>query len=422
MASCLSPDRLSTRLFLASLVLMTIVFAGCGGGSAGGGTGGTPTPTPTPTPSPTPVPGTAGLLLTVGSATVPTGGIFQYQLLLTEPKPIGESSTRPTLSTGPRGPVRGVAVNDASGKAIGIAVINDNTGDITVRIQSPDSSLGTDVDYPLLVLTMPVTSTNKGASFPMGMDPSSAFFNGGTAYNIQENVPGTLTIGGTVSITDVIPGGGTIKPGDTVKILGIGFDANTKIQMNNANINQTFVSSTEIDVSITSLCAPEINPCSPVPSMQLDGDRIRATNTSTNDVSEYFSYAHTDDVPGSSNNQLVTLVHPMFSQQSFTVGSFGYSASATQFTGIALQNIETSDATVKIELLDGSGNSVATAPLVLLPARTKMVRAISDFFSSVPAGTTQVRATVTTGPAIKMLGMLGDSSAGTVAPVAVTGQ
>lgn len=417
MVSGLSPDRISTRLFVASFVLMAIICVGCGGGSAGGGTGGTPTPTPSPTP--TPVPGAPGLLMKVGSATVPTGGIFQYQLLLTEPKPIGNSSTRPTVPTGPRGPVRGVAVNDASGKAIGIAVING--ADMTISIQSPDSSLGTDVDYPLLVLTMPVTSTTKNATFPMGMDPSSTFFNGGTAYNIQENVPGTLTIGGTVSITDVIPGGGTIKSGDTLKILGIGFDANTKIQINNANINQTFVSPTEIDVSITTLCAPEIDPCSPVPTMQLDGDRVRATNTNTNDVSEYFSYEHTDDA-GSSNNPLVTLVHPMFSQQLFTVGSFAYSASATQFTGIALQNTATTDATVKIELLDASGNSLATAPLVLLPARRKMVRAISDLFASVPAGTTQVRATVTTGPSLRMLGMLGDSSAGTVAPVAVTGQ
>lgn len=422
MVSGLSPDRISTRLFIVLLALLAIISVGCGGGSAGGGTGGTPTPTPTTSPSPTPVPGAAGLLMKVGDATVPTGGIFQYQLLLTEPKPIGNSSTRPTVPGGARGPIRGVAVNDASGKAIGIAVINDSTGAITISIQSPDSSLGTDVDYPLFVLTMPVTSTKKGDTFQMGMDPSSTFFNGGTAYNIQENVPGTLTIGGTVSITDVIPGGGAIQAGDTLKILGIGFDANTKIQINNANFTQTFVSSTEIDAKITSLCAPEINPCSPVSTMQLDGDRIRATNTNTNDVSEYFSYDHTDDVPGTSNNQLVTLVHPMFSQQLFTVGSFAYTASATQFTGIALQNAAKTDATVKIELLDGSGNSLASAPTTLLPARTKMVRAITDLFASVPGGTTQVRATVTTGPSIKILGMLGDSTAGTVAPVAVTGQ
>jgi len=419
MVSGLSPDRPSTRLFVASLALMAILCVGCGGGS-GGGTGGTPTPTPTSSPTPTPVPGAAGLLMKVGDATVPTGGIFQYQLLLTEPKPIGNSSTRPTVPTGPRGPVRGVAVNDKSGKAIGIAVING--ADMSISIQSPDSSLGTDVDYPLLVLTMPVTSTAKGSSFQMGLDPSSTFFNAGSAYNIQENVPGTLTIGGTVSITDVIPGGGTIKPGDTLKIMGIGFDANTKIQLNNATINQTFVSSTEIDVSIASLCIPESNPCTPASTMQLDGDRIRAINTTNNDVSEYFSYDHTDDAPGTSGNQLVRLVHPMFSQQLFLVGSFPYSASATQFTGIALQNTAATDAAVKIELLDGSGNSLATAPLVLLPARTKMVRAIADLFASVPSGTAQVRATVTAGPSIKILGMLGDSSAGTVAPVAVTGQ
>src|SRR6185312_8071092 len=229
MVSGLSPDRISTRLFVASFVLMAIICVGCGGGSAGGGTGGTPTPTPSPTP--TPVPGAPGLLMKVGSATVPTGGIFQYQLLLTEPKPIGNSSTRPTIPTGPTGPVRGVAVNDATGQAVGIAVINGTQ--ISVSIDSPNSALGKDVDYPLFVLTMPVTASS--GTFTMTMDPSSTFFVGGSEYAIQENNPGTLKIGGTVSITDVVPGGGTIKPGDTLKILGIGFDANTKINMNNVN-------------------------------------------------------------------------------------------------------------------------------------------------------------------------------------------
>lgn len=412
--------RFSQRMCLAAVSVLIAGCIGCGG-SAQGSTGGpAPTPTPGTSPSPTPTPGAAGALkMAVASATVPSGGIFQYQLSLTEPKPIGNSSTRPNIPSGPVGPVRGVAVNDSSGQAVGIAVINGTS--IGISINSPDASLGTDVDYPLLVLTMPVVATS--GKFQMTMDPSSTFFNGSNQYSILENAPGTLTIGGTMSITDVIPGGGPIVPGDTLRILGMGFDANTKIQMNNVNAfsKTTLVSSSEIDVTIDSLCVPESNPCKPATSLQLDGDRVRAIKG--NETVEYFSYDRTDDGPGTSNNSLVNLVHPMFSQQHFVTGTFPFKADGTQFTGIALQNTDASaDATVQIELLNGTGTSLATAAPLLLGARRKLVRDIADFFTPVPSGAATVRVTVTAGPPVKMLGMLGDTSSGSVVPVVVTGQ
>lgn len=408
------------------LVSLIAVSIGCGGGSTGGGTGGlTPTPTPTPTASPTPTPTptpapAAGVKLSVAGATVPPGGIFQYQLLLTEPKPIGNSSTRPIMPKGPDGPVRGVAVNDSTGQAVGIAVINGT--DISISVDSPNASLGTDVDYPLLVLTAPVLSTAAiGSTFPVALDATSLFFDGSNQYTILENNPGTLTIGGTMSITDVVPGGGVINPGDTLKILGIGFDATTKIQMNNVNtLTQTFVSPSEIDVTMGSFCVPESVNCTPAPTLRLDGDRVRAINAT--ETVTYYSYDRTAD-PGGSKNTLVQLVHPMFSQQFFLVGSFPFTAGGTQFTGIALQNPNlTSDATVQIELLDSAGNSLVTPVVELVPKRTELVRDLAELFPSIPAGTTTIRATVTTGPPVKMLGMVGDTSTNAVVPVVVTGK
>jgi len=420
MVSGMPAPRVCQAMCWVAVSLLITICTGCGG-SARGSTGGpTPTPTPAVSPSPTPTPGSAGaLLMSVGSATVPTGGIFQYQLLLTEPKPIGNSSTRPNIPSGPTGPVRGVAVNDNSGQAVGIAVINGPS--IGISINSPNASLGTDVDYPLLVLTMPVVATS--GQFTMSMDPSSTFFNGSNQYSIQENNPGTLTIGGTMSITDVIPGGGLIRPGDTVRILGMGFDANTKIQMNNVNLGTTnLISSAEIDVTISSLCKPEVSPCQPVDSLPLDGDRVRAIKG--NETVEYFSYDRTDDAPGSSKNSLVNLVHPMFSQQHFLTGTFPFKAGGTQFTGIALQNTDASlDATVQIDLLDANSNAVVSpAAVLLVGSRKKLVRDIADLFTAIPSGAVTVKATVTTGPAVKMLGMLGDTSNGGVVPVIVTGQ
>src|SRR5262245_7148977 len=107
------------------VVLLAIAMAGswgCGGGTASAGVSTLPTPTPVPTPTPTPPPSPAGTIdLKVLDTSVPAGGIFQWQLSNTEPKPIAHGSTRPQV---PAGPVRGVAVNDPSGQAAGIAVVN----------------------------------------------------------------------------------------------------------------------------------------------------------------------------------------------------------------------------------------------------------------------------------------------------------
>src|ERR1051325_155282 len=128
---------LSGKIWVALLALGIVSSWGCGGSGVSAGTP-TPTPTPVPTPSPTPPPLPAGTIgLKVLDTSVPPGGIFQWQLSNTEPKPIGHGSTRPQV---PAGPVRGVAVNDPSGLAAGIAVVNGSN--IAIQLTSPDALLG----------------------------------------------------------------------------------------------------------------------------------------------------------------------------------------------------------------------------------------------------------------------------------------
>src|ERR1043166_8267065 len=110
------------KFWVALLALAIGGSWGCGGGSASA-SGPTPTRTPTPVPTPSPTPATlpAGTIgLKVLDTSVPPGGIFQFQLSNTEPKPIGHGSTRPQV---PAGTVRGVAINDPSGLAAGIALV-----------------------------------------------------------------------------------------------------------------------------------------------------------------------------------------------------------------------------------------------------------------------------------------------------------
>jgi hypothetical protein len=42
---------------------------------------------------------------------------------------------------------------------------------------------------------------------------------------------------------------------------------------------------------------------------------------------------------------------------------------------------------------------------------------VADWFPTAPSGAAKVRVTVTSGPAVQVLGMLGDTSTGTVLPV-----
>ena len=423
------------KLWVAVLALSVGASWGCGGGSASAG-GPTPTPTPTPTPIPTPTPTPAPLPPgTIGMAvlktSVPPGGIFQFQLSNTEPKPIGHGSTRPQV---PTGPVRGVAVNDPSGKAAGIAVIDTSVSPSNIKIQlsSPDALLGTDITYPVITLSMPLSnSLTPGATFPLSIDTANtSFFDSTKAYTTLEFAPGTLTIApvGSPYVSDVLPAGGLLPDRTLIKVFGAGFNANTRVSIEGTTIvpaDQTLVNSGEIDVKICNGTVADTATVCPNNggSMQLDGERVRVKDTGTNFVLEYYTYLRADDEPGSSANALVNLVHPMFSRVTYLSATIPLVVSATQFTGLSLQNTNASDSGIKIELLNASNSSLANTSFILHglgsgTAGKKITRdVIADLFPSPPAGATQVKVTVTSGPAVQVLGMLGDTSTGTVTPV-----
>src|SRR6476661_7135583 len=180
------------RLWVAVLALTVSACWGCGGGSASaGGPTPTPTPTPVPTPTPTPPPLPAGTIgMKVLNTSVPPGGIFQFQLSNTEPKPIGHGSTRPQV---PTGPVRGVAVNDPSGKAAGIAVIDTsvNPSNIKIQLSSPNALLGTDITYPVITMSMPLSgSLTPGATFPIGfVTENPSWFDATKAFTTLNLLP-----------------------------------------------------------------------------------------------------------------------------------------------------------------------------------------------------------------------------------------
>lgn len=63
--------------------------------------------------------------------------------------------------------------------------------------------------------------------------------------------PGTVTVGGTLSIQSVVPGGGLLPSGTVVSMNGTGFDAATIVTIDGVSLTSTqFVSAAKINVTL----------------------------------------------------------------------------------------------------------------------------------------------------------------------------
>lgn len=346
---------------------------------------------------------TAGIIgLNINNATIPPGGMLQIQVELTEPKPILRGGQRASYASPVLGNPRGISLFSPNGDADGIVVIKN--GAATVNLNSPLSSLGTALDYPILTMAIPVLSTAKvGDTADLTLDPSvsSWFDSAGQPYTVEIK-NGLLTVGGTIAISDVIPGGGVVNPGTTIAIKGIGFDATSVVDINEGIIaSQTFVSANEIDVTLSA-------------ALDMTAKRVRVTKSTTNERSEYFSYPRTT-LQGRSTHGLVASSYPLFATSTWTLAYFRPTLSGSQFSGLALQNLTGASITARAQLYSSKGKLLSTANLTL-PKNTRMVKDYAEIFPGQVAGTgTIVKVTSNTG--IQLLGLLGDDAASTVLPV-----
>jgi hypothetical protein len=108
----------------------------------------------------------------------------------------------------------------------------------------------------------------------------------------------------------------------------------------------------------------------------------------------------------------------MFSRKTYTQATIPLVNSATQFTGLAVQNTSGLLTTIVIMLTDDGGiTNLGTVQFQLADRKKSTRDVIADFFSgTVPAGATKIKVTSQSQP-VQVLGMLGDTSAGTVVPV-----
>ncbi len=283
-----------------------------------------------------------------------------------------------------------------------------NSSGMRINFNSPKATFGTnpDLDYPILTIAMPIAAdTPVGNRFPLSIDMANSFWIGpdGQPYP-QEIADGELTIGGTLAISDVVPGGGLQPAGTKISILGTGFTPDARVNMEGINLaagDVHFVSPNQIDVVLPA-------------ALQMDGTRVRVKTQK--ERSTYFSYLRAQQV-GESTHTLVAQSYPLFSRQTYAGATLAWTRAGQQFTALALQNPRAGAVEVTVEMQSVAGETIGLMT-VPLPGLSKFTRDLAELFPNAPAQAVAVR--ITSSRAIQMLGLLGDDATGDVVPVIVS--
>ena len=190
------------------------------------------------------------ITLQVSSETAPPGGYAQFKVSLTTPALVSTASISMTFDPTIFGPVTNVVGFSATGDQIGYANVNGQQ--ITAAINSPSAGLGQLPGLPVFTVTVPVLATAKAGTSIITVDPTQGPWQDqqGEAYTASVN-PGSFTVGGTLFIKTVAPGGGFLPPGTVVTIIGGGFDATSTAIIDGVNLASTkFVSAQEMTLTI----------------------------------------------------------------------------------------------------------------------------------------------------------------------------
>jgi hypothetical protein len=363
---------MTIRLMAISVFAVGIILAG---GKPGGG-GVTP-------------PGTAEIR--TFSETVPAGGTVQVKSMLTQPHPIssgGGSFALDGLS------VDGVAVSSPSGTTVGAAVVQN--GNLYLSVFSPSSDFGTNLDYPFITITMDVPGSAKaGSTKPLSFSALS-FQSPSGPVTLVDPKPGTLTIGGTLSVHDVVPGGGTWPAGTVISVRGTGFQPGTKLLTKMKTSSPAYVSPTEMRFTLQDAAT-------------LDQQPISVTNPDRSTVT-YFSYLRgvLVQTPSRPLLQVTEPIFPTATQGIVTIGPL-LSTAPGQFTGLAVQNPNPGPVVITFQV-----QSTGVSTTVLLPSGGRVMDDILALTGGTVSPGDVVTVSATAG--VQMVGLYGDETAGTVTP------
>ena len=343
--------------------------------------------------------GSQQISLKIPDEMAPPGGMVQMKLMVTEPTPISTGHPRARLNTSVFSGVAGIAAFNLSGDVDGVAMLSGS--DLRVDYITSSGTSGT--DYPIMTIALPIRKhAPVGKQILFSLDPSSTWILGRLGRATLKPIPpAVVTVGGSISISNVIPGGGILAAGSVVSVQGMGFQSKTQIQLNSIKANSiAVVSPEEIQFTLAE-------------STNMTGQKIQVVNP---DGSQDTYFAYLRGTPfGQSNRSLLDAAIPVFSSLTHSTAIYTpvAPASTSQFTGIAMQNPGSVMANVTVALYSSAGALLGSL-VATLPAASWMMRETSELTGVVPVAGDYAK--VSSSEPIETFGFLGDDLAGTITP------
>ena len=363
-------------LTLAICLPIAALSGGSGPGGGGGGGGAHP-------------PNAASIR--VADERVPAGATVQAKIELTEPRPIITGNGR-LISDFDE--VFGVAIHSADGLTVGAAV-QDSSG-LAIRAVSPNAAFGL-AAYPILTIAARVrASAAPGSLIPMTFSGLDWRDPAGNAY-VTDFKPGTLTVGGSLSLHNVAPGGGVVPAGTVLRMEGTGFVPTTEIK------------ASPLALSSARYVSPTLMEATVLQSGELQGVRFRAVNRDGERVT-YYSYLRASNAGGSSSD-LLNRTKPLFGWRTYASASFPGDRSAPG-AAVAFQNPSNAQVSVTLTLQDIFGNALASRQIVVDP-NACVSRTVAELFGRADGASVAAAAQ----GRLQMLGLIVDSASGIVYPV-----
>lgn len=322
------------------------------------------------------VPKYKGLWLEISRDAAPAGAVAQIHLSLTEPKPIIRTKLVMQFDDSMIEEIQSVSIYSETGQAFGTALRSGNK--LLIQSAAPDGKYGMTFWQPIVSLSVKLRKdAPAGAEALFQVLPESEFFDkAGKRWDVESNTPGGFRVEGEVSLDEVIPSGGLVKAGQTIRILGRGFTEATEVEFYGVEeFEKHFVSSTEIHL------VPEYD-------LQLDQKMI---SVSAEDHAEKRLVPTLRGVASTSSRyDNLSAMTPLFSPETYRLARVelpGDLSEEHHFAGLAVQNPGPDAAAVRVTVVSAEGEAMFGAKLYL-KAQELVVRDLDELFwgQPVPAG------------------------------------
>jgi len=341
--------------------------------------------------------------LRIPDETEPPGGLLEMKVQLTEPEPILTGGIALEFEPAPLGSLEDAALFSPAGDVTGAAVVVGGSR-VYIAFNSPDGSFGTGGrDQAIAALAIPVRSDAAvGSQARLTLDPNASWWiNPQGDFYVQEVRQGLLTVGGRLSINNVVPGSALVPAGASIAVLGTGFQPGARVQIEGVAVSSTrFVSPTRLEARLGQ-------------DTQMHGKRIRVRNANGTEVT-YYSFQRTVSF-GDSSRPLLARTVPIFALATYFEAYFSAFADPGRFSAVAFKTAGDEPADISLEAYSAEGELLGSTTLTL-PQGRRIAREASELFPEVTFGPGS-RLRAVSSIAVQMLGLLGDDAAGTVVPV-----